>query len=63
MKVKIEIDGSNAAFFDEDGSIDWFEFSIILQGLSDGFQIDEKDINKIIRDSNGNKCGFIEITE
>lgn len=66
MKVKIEIDGSNAAFFDEEGNINYDEFARILNNMAIGTYLQGLHTwqqKKALRDINGNVCGFIEITE
>jgi hypothetical protein len=67
MKVKIEINGDNAAFFDELDNINYSEFVRILNNIAvekhlEGLRLWAKEKTNL-RDINGNVCGFIEITE
>jgi hypothetical protein len=71
MKVTIEINGDNAAFFDDEERINPQEYSRILHYLADRLNSGEPFFEAqdsgmfnqptIIRDINGNRCGFISL--
>jgi hypothetical protein len=66
MKVKIEINGDNAAFVDEEGNDNNEEFSRILRLISRTFETGnypKSGYAEKIRDINGNPCGYIRITD
>jgi hypothetical protein len=62
MKLTIEINGDNAAFYNEDETVNSAEYKRILNYLAGALEhhLNEPQEEKI-RDINGNICGIIKI--
>jgi hypothetical protein len=64
MRILIEINGNNAAFFNEDEKVSCGEYVRILKHIATVLPLHLDEPQEVsLRDVNGNSCGHVKIEE